>query len=92
MTSQQIVLAGDVGGTKTALALFTNEDQPPVAEKNFLNSDYDDLAPLSANFFGRGRATTQLGLLSNRWPSAERSGADDQPGLDHRPRPVGQRV
>ena len=45
-------LAGDIGGTKTVLALFTRDGGPhrPVAEGRYNSSEYDSLVDLVAGF------------------------------------------
>lgn len=44
-TERRRVLAGDIGGTKTTLALYTTEQGPraPVAQETFSSGDYDSL-------------------------------------------------
>jgi len=48
-------LAGDVGGTKTNLALFDSENDPrtPFAQKIFSSSQYPSLASLVRDFLGQ---------------------------------------
>ena len=49
------VLAGDIGGTKTNLAIFTSEAglRAPIAEATFLSGDYPSLEVLVLEFFSR---------------------------------------
>ena len=50
--SEQCLLAGDVGGTKTVLALFPFEPKldQPSAEETYANRDYDDLESIVRSF------------------------------------------
>jgi glucokinase len=51
-----LVLAGDIGGTKTELALYRLEDSPVELERaRFKSADYPGLAPVALEFL-RGRA------------------------------------
>lgn len=49
-----MLIAGDVGGTKTLLALFTQEMGPrkPLAKAEFRSTDYPSLAPMVRDFLG----------------------------------------
>jgi glucokinase len=49
-----LVLAGDVGGTKTALALCRQEDGTIEREQSFASDEYGDLAEIVAAFLGDG--------------------------------------
>jgi glucokinase len=54
-----MILAGDVGGTKTRLALFDDADAPPRLERRYASSDHSALEPLIAAFLAE--AQTALG-------------------------------
>jgi glucokinase len=47
-----MLLAGDIGGTKTSLALFSAEDGPraPIAQKLFCSGDYPDLGAIAREY------------------------------------------
>jgi glucokinase len=49
-----MILAGDIGGTKTVLALITPEKdiRQPVREATFPSADYDSLSTIIAEFLG----------------------------------------
>lgn len=51
-TARRCVLAGDIGGTKTALALYTTEQRPrePVAQETFPSGDYGSLEAIIDTF------------------------------------------
>jgi glucokinase len=48
----QFLLAGDIGGTKTLMALFSNEKGPlkPVAEQSYASGSYADLDSIIGDF------------------------------------------
>ena len=50
-----MILAGDIGGTKTNLAVFTAEKGPhePVVEETFASADYDGLEIIAQQFLSR---------------------------------------
>src|SRR5690348_16927571 len=50
-----MLLAGDVGGTKTDLAIFSVEKGPraPLAEAQFHSADYGGLVPMAREFLAR---------------------------------------
>jgi glucokinase len=50
-----ILLAGDIGGTKTLLALYKSEGAglELVVEERFNSADWDDLTPMVAHFLSR---------------------------------------
>jgi len=52
METVNIILAGDVGGTKTLLALFNaaSDLKRPIAEERFASRDYNALAPIIGQF------------------------------------------
>jgi len=49
-----MLLAADVGGTKTLLGLFSNDEErpAPIEIGEFVTLDYDDLAPMIREFLG----------------------------------------
>jgi glucokinase len=51
-TTRQLYLAGDVGGTKTILALFPSDGdiRKPIAERTFRSKEYDDLQNMTREF------------------------------------------
>ncbi len=51
------LLAGDIGGTKTALAIFSSEDGPrtPLVEATFPSADYQSLEALVQKFLAQAR-------------------------------------
>lgn len=59
-----MIIAGDIGGTKTNLALFDNEkNKSPIFEKKFLSRDYPGLVEIVQEFY----ASPQLkGVTINR--------------------------
>lgn len=52
MTSQKMLLAGDVGGTKTTLALYSHDAGPrrPLAVETFPSNAYPDLESVARTF------------------------------------------
>ncbi|MBN8871461.1 MAG: glucokinase [Rhodospirillales bacterium] len=54
-----MLLAGDIGGTKTLLALYTTEGgaRHPVAEAEFHSRAYPDLAPMARDFLAQAGKT-----------------------------------
>src|SRR4029450_2434544 len=52
--SERMLLAGDVGGTKTALAVFSPEEGPraPIAEKIFPSGEYPSLEAIAKDYLG----------------------------------------
>jgi len=51
-----MILAGDIGGTKTRLALFEDPGTPPLFEQRYASSDHRALEPLIERFLGAARA------------------------------------
>jgi len=51
----QFLLAGDIGGTKTILALFSHEKGPlrPLFEASYTSDSYPGLDPIIKNFFSQ---------------------------------------
>jgi glucokinase len=63
----QFLLAGDIGGTKTILALYSREKGPlqPIFEANYTSNSYPGLDPIIENFFsqaGTSAATACFGV------------------------------
>lgn len=54
-----MILAGDIGGTKSLLALYENSGTPrnPVAEQEFPSRDYSGLEGVVADFLKKNHAT-----------------------------------
>ncbi|MCS7080278.1 MAG: glucokinase [Chloracidobacterium sp.] len=52
MTTTRLLLAGDVGGTKTHLGLFEADSLTPVEIKTFASADFTDLPAMLRAFFG----------------------------------------
>jgi glucokinase len=52
-----MLIAGDIGGTKTALAIFSNEAGPhaPLAEGTFHSADYPSLQSIVKEFLARAK-------------------------------------
>ena len=67
-----ILLAGDIGGTKTILSLFRDHDGrlQKVAEQRFLSADWPDLAPMVRSFLGDGAARAAAGGSEPPRPAA----------------------
>jgi glucokinase len=57
MTSSDLILAGDIGGTKTHLALFSSQDNNLKAEyqKTYQSQQYSGLEPLLHDFLATGK-------------------------------------
>lgn len=51
-----MILAGDVGGTKTRLALFDDADAPPRFERRYASAEHSALEPLVARFLAEARS------------------------------------
>lgn len=57
-TDKTFLLAGDIGGTKTVLALYPAEGSPltPIKKERFASQDYNSLNEIVAEFLGTARA------------------------------------
>ena len=57
MTPAELILAGDIGGTKTHIALFSYQDKNLKAEfqKTYPSQDYPGLEPLLQDFLASGK-------------------------------------
>ncbi|MFQ5615564.1 MAG: glucokinase [Anaerolineales bacterium] len=55
LEEKTMLLAGDIGGTKTILAIYAPESEPrnPVAEARFLSGDYPSLEAVIRDFLGQ---------------------------------------
>jgi glucokinase len=67
---ESIVLAGDIGGTKTSLAIFTSRSGPleTIAEATFASKDYPSLEALVLDFFSRIDVTPDRASLGVAGP------------------------
>lgn len=63
---EMVVLAGDIGGTKTNLAIFSFEEglDAPLAESNFPSGDYPSLELLVRQFLSRYGSGINIDLAS----------------------------
>lgn len=75
MMNNGLLLAGDIGGTKTTLALYKRDSFPgkPIHEASFKNSQAGGLAELITSFLGDGREKPAVacfgvaGPIRNGW-------------------------
>jgi len=51
-----MILAGDIGGTKTRVALFDDAETPPRIERRYASADYTALEPLIEGFLSEAAA------------------------------------
>ena len=65
-----MLIAGDIGGTKTLLALYDAERGPrrPVAEAEFASARYDGLENMVEEFLGRQRAKARAACFDVAGP------------------------
>ena len=82
------ILAGDLGGTKTVLALYRPEDpiDRPCRSEKFPSGDYEDLESIVERFFGRDRRDAAGGGVRRRRTDRRRQGAHHQPQVGCRSR------
>jgi glucokinase len=68
-----MLIAGDIGGTKTLLALYDAEQGPrrPVAEEEFASARYDGLERMVEEFLGRHAAQVRTGCFDVAGPVIE---------------------
>lgn len=68
-----MLLAGDIGGTKTLLALFSPDGGPfrPVAERTFRSSDYSSFETMVAEFLSSVTEPVSHGSFGVAGPVAE---------------------
>jgi len=65
-----MLLAGDVGGTKTDLAIFTDERGPhqPLVESKVRTADYPSLQALARDFLDKSKLTVDLACFDVAGP------------------------
>ncbi|MCF6187906.1 MAG: glucokinase [Desulfobulbaceae bacterium] len=70
MTTTKLLLAGDIGGTKTTLALYRAESRPasPVREQTFQNRQASGLAQLITTFLGQEKELPAVGCFGVAGP------------------------
>jgi glucokinase len=70
MGTKPMLIAGDVGGTKTLLALFTREAGPrnPVARAEFVSADYPSLEAIVRSFMLQTRRPVAFACLDVAGP------------------------
>lgn len=70
MTTDTLLLAGDIGGTKTTLALYTTKNMPsaPVREQTFTNRRATGLAPLITTFLKESNEFPAIGCFGVAGP------------------------
>jgi len=70
MTPDTLLLAGDIGGTKTTLALYasTTWPAPPIREQTFANSEATGLAELITGFLQKVDESPTLGCFGIAGP------------------------
>jgi glucokinase len=68
-----MIVAGDIGGTKTSLALFSPEQGPtdPVVEKTFPSARYDSLEAIVAEFMHEVEAPVSAACFGVAGPVAQ---------------------
>jgi len=66
-------LAGDIGGTKTILALFSSEKGPlhPLYEKSYVSGSYPGLDAIIEDFFSQTKATASTACFGVAGPVRE---------------------
>jgi glucokinase len=64
------VLIGDIGGTKTNLALFSSDAGPrqPLAEKSYQSAHYDSLEAIVSEFLVETKRSVKLGCFAVAGP------------------------
>lgn len=69
-TDQTLILAGDIGGTKTNLAIYTLDAgvDSPLAEATFPSRRYDSLEELVKDFLGQSRLDCDWGVFGVAGP------------------------
>ena len=68
-----MLLAGDIGGTKTRLAVFSPEQGPndPVAQKTFASKDYPNLETIAEEFLSAVEVSVDQGAFGVAGPVVE---------------------
>ena len=79
-----MLLAGDIGGTKTALGVFSEEQGPhmAVAESEVHSADYGSLESIAKEFPCEHWAEGRPGVLRRRRSGACGARKDYKPALD----------
>jgi len=63
-----MLLAGDIGATKTVLALYERWPGEPVRQQRFLNADYSSFLPLVEEFLAKSEVRPDIGCLGIAGP------------------------
>lgn len=73
ITSTDLLLAGDIGGTKTHLAIFSTETdlREPLAEEKFSSINYDGLEPIVDEFLKQSGMRPQRASFGVAGPVVE---------------------
>jgi len=68
-----MLLAGDIGGTKTDLAIYSRESGPhaPIMQKQFASSDYQSLEMMAAEFLAEANLPVQRAFFDVAGPVIE---------------------
>ena len=68
-----MLLAGDIGGTKTKLAIYSSDDGPraPVAEKTFASQAYDHIESIAQIFLDQVRVNVDRACFGVAGPVIE---------------------
>jgi len=66
-------LVGDIGGTKTNLAVFSSDSGPrqPLAEKSYQSTHYDSLEVIISEFLAERKQTVKFGCFAVAGPVIE---------------------
>jgi glucokinase len=65
---RDLLLAGDIGATKTVLALYGGWPGQPLRQQRFRNAEYGDFADLLAVFLGKNSPPATVGCLGVAGP------------------------
>ena len=81
-SDRELILAGDIGGTKTNLALFSFENNKLKAEfeKTFPSQEYSGLEPILEEFFATGKHSIRRASFGIAGPLVD--GRVNPPNLD----------
>src|SRR3954453_15889351 len=71
--TRRMLLAGDIGGTKTDLAIYSRESGPhaPMIQKQFASSDYQSLEMMAAEFLAEANLPVQRAFFDVAGPVIE---------------------